>query len=195
MTDFRPALNLPPVTSDEPCYCQNCERWFSPSPSWLCDCGQIAAFAVQPGTCLECRQPALHLRNGCSVRSLCRCTLTAEQRVALEGRWRELEDEEAQGNTPRPRPRQARPELADDAPPRDWWPALAELLPAHIDRAVIRDHLELLRCDYPLAQIVAALRRVLERIARRQTSVGSPAYITSALARELGQPETRKDIA
>lgn len=188
MTDFKPAVRLPAVTDAEPVYCPACEQWFAPNPDWRCDCGLRAIYAVQPGTCPTCLQPALMLRSGCQIATLCRCAQSGEERLALEARWRELDQEdadEAAGIVRRPG-RKAEPGLPDDAPLRDWWPPLLELLPGHIDRGPILDAVEVHREDFPLATVVGSLRRVLERVQRNQTTVGSPRYITGALARELG---------
>lgn len=185
-------MSLPPVTSDEPVYCQACGSWFTPNPDWLCDCGECAAFAIQPGCCQACGQVCQVLRDGHRERSLCRCLWSAEQLAALEVRQAEMAREDQAeadllaGKRPTRASKPARPTLPDDAPLRDWWPPLLELLPTHIDRGPILDHVEAHREDYPLQVVVDALRRVLERVQRSGKTIGSPGYITAGLARELG---------
>lgn len=192
MGKLAPALGLPPLMDTNPVFCQDCGDWFTPDDTWRCPCGCIAAFAVQPGTCQACGQPAEMVRNGNIVRSLCRCLLDAPARLKLEDRWREVEREDQEvadqlAGVRKPRARPAGPpRLADDAPLRDWWPDLLELIPSHLPTGPILDHVEGYRDDYPLCHIVDSLRRVLERIQRKGTEVGAPSYITSALSRELG---------
>lgn len=190
MAELLKASTLPPLTDTEPVYCQGCESWFTPDASWRCPCGALAAYAVQPGTCPDCGNAALMVRKGNTVRlSLCRCTLTAEERLALEKRWRELDD--AEKVPARPALPAAKPTLAEDAPVRDWWPPLAELLPSHIDRAEMLESVRVHQNDFPLALVVSALRRILERIRRAGTQVGSHRYLHNALSRELGSGERK----
>lgn len=190
MSNLLPALEMPPLTGLEPVLCQACDNWFAPNASWRCPCGAMAAYGVQPGTCPDCHALAPAVRAGNVVRSLCRCRFTAAERLRLEARWRELdrEDREVADLLAGRRPRTSgQTTLADDAPVRDWWPDLAAMVPAHIDRAAILDHAKACCNDFSLARVVDALRCVLERIQRRQTAVNSPKYITGALERELGR--------
>ena len=193
MGQLQSALGLPPLTSSEPVYCPDCVEWFYPDATWRCpSCRAVAAFAVQPGVCPNCSEPANDVRNGHQLRTLCRCALTPDKLAEVEARWVELEledqavaDQLAGVRKPKPAPA-GPPRLPDDAPLRDWWPDLLELIPSHLATGSILEHVEGHREDFPLWHVVDCLRRVLERIKRKGTEVGSPSYITAALSRELG---------
>lgn len=193
MGQLQIAQALPPLTSAEPVYCQECRGWFEPDRTWRCPgCEAMAAFAVQPGYCPTCFEPANDVRLGHELRTLCRCVLAPAKRAEVEARWAEMDREDQEiadqlAGVRKPRPTPAGPpRLPDDAPLRDWWPDLLELMPRHLATGPILDHVEGHREDFPLQHIVDCLRRVLERIQRKGTEVGAPSYITAALSRELG---------
>lgn len=182
---------LPPLTDTNPVFCQSCERWFEPDKTWRCAaCGDLAAFACQPGTCENCDEPCLVKRDGNQLAPLCRCLWSPGKLAEAEARWADLEViEQLEADIlagRRPEKKAGPPTLPDDAPARDWWPELLELIPSHLDRSNILDTIEAYRDDFPLHTLVSSLRTVLKRIKRRNTSVGSSSYILSALDRELG---------
>lgn len=200
MLQTAPDWNLPAFDEADtrPVYCQECEQWFQPDASWLCPCGQRAAHAVQPGVCGACDQPANLVRTGHRLRTLCRCRETPAHRAMCEARWAEVEAEERReaeiaGRLAKPRKAKAEraPGLAEYAPVRDWWPGLMDLLPGHIDKERVFQSLDLARNDFTLESVVGACRRILERIKRKGTQVGSHAYLQSALERELEQTGRR----
>lgn len=182
MPKLQAAFPLPELTCTDPVFCQECAVWFTPDRTWRCECGEVAAYGVQPGTCDRCGDYALMLRDGHRLRSLCRCAWSVAQLAELAERWRQL-DEDDKAPAPRPRPT---PVQLEDQPVESWWPEVAQLLPpvAASQNALARVWMH--RDEgYSLASVLASLRTVCNRIREKGTKVSSEAYVFKALETQL----------
>jgi len=81
------AVSRPEVSG--PVRCQACAQDVQPDVSWRCPCGEPCLFGVEQRLCLDCGAPAPALRHGYSLRSLCECLMTEEQRAEWEAARRE----------------------------------------------------------------------------------------------------------